>query len=147
MPPELAAHRPLVFVPRHPCPPRTRLARLGDWMAAHRRAILGIQWAIVAFYAVLVVLPAFLPHPNPDARLFSSDFGAASFVDPQYCTTPGTMAIQDKTPTAAAWYERLVLLAQYLFWGVWWPFVILSIMFMGRVWCGVLCPEGALAEF
>ncbi|MBI4997362.1 MAG: 4Fe-4S binding protein [Rhodocyclales bacterium] len=57
------------------------------------------------------------------------------------------MALQDKAPTVAAWHERLVLLAQYLFWGIWWPFVILSLMFMGRVWCGVLCPEGALAEF
>lgn len=134
---------PLTFHPRR----RSRLARLGDWLAWHRQAIVAIQWAIVAFYAVLVVLPAFLPHPNPEARLFSTDFGAASFVDPEYCTTPGTLALQDKAPTVAAWHERLVLLAQYLFWGVWWPFVILSIMFMGRVWCGVLCPEGALAEF
>jgi hypothetical protein len=116
-------------------------------MAAHARAIVALQWIIVAFYAVLVALPAILPHPGPEARLFSSDFGASSFIDPNYCVTPGQMAIQDKAPTVAAWYERLVLLAQYLFWGVWWPFVILSIMFMGRVWCGVLCPEGALAEF
>lgn len=128
--------------------PVGRLARLGDWMAAHRRAILVAQWLIVVFYAVLVVLPAFLPHPNPEARLFSSDFGAASFVDPEVCATDGSApAAQDKTPYAAKWHERLVLLAQYLFWGVWWPFVILSIMLMGRVWCGVLCPEGALAEF
>jgi polyferredoxin len=141
---DLARARPLIFVPRRP---RTRLARLGDWMAAHRRAILGIQWAIVIFYAVLVVLPAFLPPPNPETRLFSSDFGAASFVDPAICTTSGDMPLQDKTPYVAAWHERLVLAAQYLFWGVWWPFVILSIMLMGRVWCGVLCPEGALTEF
>jgi hypothetical protein len=141
---DMATAQPLVFI-RHPR--RGRLARLGDWMAAHSRAIVAAQWVIVAFYAVLVVLPAFLPHPNPEARLFSSDFGASSFIDPNYCTTEGSMTIQDKAPTAAAWYERLVLLAQYLFWGVWWPFVILSIMFMGRVWCGVLCPEGALAEF
>jgi polyferredoxin len=106
-----------------PRAPRRRLARIGDWMAAHARTIIALQWIIVAFYAVLVALPAFLPHPGPEARLFSSDFGVA------------------------AWHERLVLLAQYLFWGVWWPFVILSIMFAGRVWCGVLCPEGALAEF
>ncbi len=137
--------QPLVFMPRRP---RGRLARLGDWMAAHRRTILAAQWAIVLFYAVLVVLPAFLPHPNPEARLFSSDLGAASFVDPEYCATDGSAApTQDKTPYAAPWHERLVLLAQYLFWGVWWPFVILSIMLVGRVWCGVLCPEGALAEF
>jgi hypothetical protein len=118
VPPDLAAARPLVFVPRAP---RGRLARLGDWLAGHRRTILALQWAIVAFYALLVVLPAFLPSPQADARLFSDDSGA--------------------------WQERLVLLAQYLFWGVWWPFVIVSIMAMGRVWCGVLCPEGVLTEF
>ncbi|MBU0750652.1 MAG: 4Fe-4S binding protein [Gammaproteobacteria bacterium] len=78
--------------------------------------------------------------------------GASSFIDPDYCITPVAgeaprLALQDKAPTVASWHERLVLLAQYLFWGVWWPFVILSIMLVGRVWCGVLCPEGALAEF
>jgi hypothetical protein len=129
-----------------------RLARLGDWMARHRRAIVAVQWIIVAFYAVLVALPAFLPHPSPEARLFSADKGSSSFIDPNYCITPQEgqpprLALQDKAPTAAPWNERLVLLAQYLFWGVWWPFVILSIMLVGRVWCGVLCPEGALAEF
>ncbi len=124
----------------------TRLARLGDWMARHSRAILAVQWIIVVFYLVLVALPAFLPHPGAEARLFSADMGAASFV----AAADGQAAqavLQDKAPVAAAWRERLVLLAQYLFWGVWWPFVILSIMLMGRVWCGVLCPEGALTEF
>src|SRR3990172_1596585 len=106
------------FMPR---PRKGALARLGDAMQRHRRAILSIQWVIVVFYAALVVLPAFLPHPSAEARLFSGN---------------GEVAI---------WYERLVLFAQYLFWGVWWPFVILSIMLVGRVWCGVLCPEGALA--
>lgn len=139
--------------PRPPAPPSgpgqpTRLARLGDWMARNRRAILAAQWVIVVFYTLLVALPAFLPHPHAEARLFSSDFGAASFIDPDFSAIDGAAApAQDKTPYAAAWYERLVLLAQYLFWGVWWPFVILSIMFAGRLWCGVLCPEGALTEF
>lgn len=134
----------MVFHPRR----KPRLARLGDWMAEHRRAILGVQWAIVLLYALLVVAPAFLPHPHPEARLFSGDFGASSFVDPEACLADGSPApMQDKAPYAPQWHERLVLAAQYLFWGVWWPFVILSIMLMGRVWCGVLCPEGALTEF
>ena len=99
----------LVFHPRR----KPRLARLGDWMAAHRRLLLGVQWAIVVVYAALLVLPVILPVP----------------------------------PLGATVLDNLTLFAQFAFWGIWWPFVILSIMFMGRVWCGVLCPEGALAEF
>ncbi|MGE5466768.1 MAG: 4Fe-4S binding protein [Ignavibacteria bacterium] len=136
---------PIRFMPQAR---RTRLARLGEWMARHRRVILGIQWFVVMFYAVLVVVPAFLPHPNPEARLFSSDFGAASFVDPTCVSNGAAMSsTQDKPPYVAQWHDRMVLLAQYLFWGVWWPFVIVSIMLAGRLWCGVLCPEGALTEF
>ena len=96
--------------------PRSRkgaLARLGDAMQRNRRVILAIQWVIVVFYAVLVVVPAFLPLPQTGATILSS----------------------------------LTLFAQFAFWGIWWPFVILSVMLMGRVWCGVFCPEGALAEF
>ena len=137
----------LRFVPSAARADRTRLARLGDWMARHRGGILAVQWIIVAFYSLLVVLPAFLPHPLPESRLFSGNFGATSFIDPTLCLANGEPVLQEKASAPIPWHDKLVLFAQFAFWGIWWPFVILSMMLMGRVWCGVLCPEGALTEF
>jgi hypothetical protein len=37
--------------------------------------------------------------------------------------------------------------AEVLFWGLWWPGVILSMMLIGQFWCGVLCPDGTVTEF
>jgi polyferredoxin len=93
-------------------PSRTSLAALGEWMRTHRRALQGVQWCVVAAYAVLVVAPAFLPLPPGDAH----------------------------------GYDNLVVAAQWLFWGLWWPLVIASMLVLGRTWCGVFCPEGTLTE-
>ena len=52
------------------------------------------------------------------------------------------MLMQDSNTVA-----NLRSLVQYLFWGIWWPSVMVTTMTMGRVWCGVFCPDGALTEF
>jgi hypothetical protein len=91
-------------------PTLTPLARYGLWLERNGRAVRTVQWLVVAIYAVLVIVPAFLPLPSDDARAL----------------------------------DNLTVLAQWAFWGLWWPFVILSMFVVGRTWCGVFCPEGTL---
>jgi polyferredoxin len=90
-----------------------RIAAFGLFLRQYRKAILIVQWLIVGFYALLVIIPAFLPLPPAGAHL----------------------------------WDNLRLFAQFMFWGVWWPGVMLATLTLGRVWCGLFCPEGTLTEW
>ena len=92
---------------------QSHFAAFGLWLRGHQRLIQQLQWWVVAFYLLLVVLPAFLPLPPDNAHILNN----------------------------------LTIFAQFLFWGIWWPFVLLSMLLVGRSWCGIFCPEGALSEW
>lgn len=97
---------------RRPAALDDRVAAVGDMLLRHRRLIAGVQWSVVAVYAVLIVVPVLLPLPDRTSHV----------------------------------WNNLTLFAQFMFWGLWWPFVLVSMILVGRAWCGFLCPEGTLTE-
>ncbi len=52
-----------------------------------------------------------------------------------------------RPPEDATPLTNVVRFSQFVFWYLWWPFVVLSMILFGRAWCGFLCPEGALAAY
>jgi hypothetical protein len=62
------------------------------------------------------------------------------------CLLTVPLLLPRPTHTDYVW-NNVARFAQFVFWGVWWPFIILATALVGRFWCGILCPEGALSEF
>lgn len=92
---------------------RNGAIKFADFLRDHAAWLRIMQWAIVAVYVFLLVVPAMLPLPDRTASIFNN----------------------------------LTVFAQFAFWGIWWPFVLVSMPLLGRAWCGWFCPEGMLSEW
>jgi hypothetical protein len=93
----------------------------GNVLAASlERAVLRRRWLLPALHGVMIT------------------FYLALILIPPLLPRPA----EDATPLTS--FVKFSLL---VFWYVWWPSVVLSMILLGRAWCGFLCPEGALAAY
>lgn len=51
---------------------RSGIARAGDFLRDHQRAIRRMQWFIVGFYIALLAIPAAMPLPGSAASVFDN---------------------------------------------------------------------------
>ncbi len=63
-----------------------------------------------------------------------------------YATLVIVPAFLPLPPEDAHIWDNLRLFAQFCFWGIWWPGVMIATVALGRVWCGLFCPEGFISE-
>lgn len=50
-------------------------------------------------------------------------------------------------PESATPLNHFGKFAIYVMWGLWFPLVLLSVILVGRSWCGMFCPQGAVSEW
>ncbi|MFM2484403.1 4Fe-4S binding protein [Celerinatantimonas yamalensis] len=44
-------------------------------------------------------------------------------------------------------WNNAQLFSEWVLWALWYPGTLLSVLLVGRLWCGVLCPLGAMSEW
>ncbi|MBI5235444.1 MAG: 4Fe-4S binding protein [Deltaproteobacteria bacterium] len=88
------------------------IKQIERFFVRHRDRFPYVHAVMFVVFAILILVPPFLPVPAEGAAIL----------------------------------DDISLMARFIVWGVWFPLVLLSVVFLGRFWCGVLCPQGALAE-